>query len=305
MVIALGTKNTKTRKRFNTLEKDCKNIHNNKYSYTKSVFVNMKTKFIVTCSAHGDFNISPDKHVSRKQGCPVCGNKKLGDLKRKSFAWFENKASTVHKNKYEYLENSYKDTRSQVEIICPIHDKFAQKADNHLQGRGCLLCGKEATRAKLVKTAKEFILEATNVHGTKYDYSKVQYVNTHTTVEIICKTCNNLFKQTPNNHLLGRNCNNCFNYKFDKEAPAILYYILIDNTYYKIGITNFTLDKRFPPAELKRIQPLKIIEFTKGEYAYKAEQAILQMYEESRITVPNLLRSGNTELFDKNILKDI
>ena len=35
------------------------------------------------------------------------------------------------------------------------------------------------------KTKEEFIKEAVMVHGNKYDYSKVVYVNNNTNVEII------------------------------------------------------------------------------------------------------------------------
>lgn len=36
------------------------------------------------------------------------------------------------------------------------------------------------------KTKEEFIQEARDVHGDKYDYSKVEYVNNHTKVCILC-----------------------------------------------------------------------------------------------------------------------
>lgn len=35
-------------------------------------------------------------------------------------------------------------------------------------------------------TANEFIKQARNVHGDKYDYSKVEYVNSKTKICIIC-----------------------------------------------------------------------------------------------------------------------
>lgn len=35
-------------------------------------------------------------------------------------------------------------------------------------------------------TTKEFIKKAKEIHGDKYDYSKVEYVNTLTSVTIVC-----------------------------------------------------------------------------------------------------------------------
>lgn len=53
------------------------------------------------------------------------------------------------------------------------------------------------------KTTSQFIAEAQNVHGDKYDYSEVEYVNTHTPVMIKCRRCCVVFLQSPANHLVG------------------------------------------------------------------------------------------------------
>jgi hypothetical protein len=69
-----------------------------------------------------------------------------------------------------------------------------------------------------IKTNQQFITDAIAIHGYKYDYSKIVYVNSYTQIEIICHKLdkNNKkhgsFWQTPNNHLNGRGCKLC-----DKE----------------------------------------------------------------------------------------
>ena len=45
-----------------------------------------------------------------------------------------------------------------------------------------------------------FIQKAKSVHGNKYDYSLVEYVNSATKIKIICPI-HGIFEQTPNNHL--------------------------------------------------------------------------------------------------------
>ena len=52
-------------------------------------------------------------------------------------------------------------------------------------------------------TQDEFIKKAKALHGDKYDYSQVNYINMHTNVDIICKE-HGLFSQAPSNHLRGR-----------------------------------------------------------------------------------------------------
>jgi len=57
-------------------------------------------------------------------------------------------------------------------------------------------------------TTEEFIHKAKAVHGDKYDYSKVEYINNHTKVTIICPE-HGEFMQTPSNHLKGQGCPAC------------------------------------------------------------------------------------------------
>ena len=57
-------------------------------------------------------------------------------------------------------------------------------------------------------TVEEFVQKAKEIHGDKYDYSLVDYKNALTKVKIICPK-HGVFEQTPNKHLLGRNCPSC------------------------------------------------------------------------------------------------
>lgn len=66
-------------------------------------------------------------------------------------------------------------------------------------------------------TIDEFIKKSKTVHEDKYDYSKVEYVNTHTKVEIVCKK-HGSFWQDPHNHLKGKGCPKCVsNYKLTQD----------------------------------------------------------------------------------------
>ena len=54
----------------------------------------------------------------------------------------------------------------------------------------------------------EFIKRSREVHGDRYDYSKVDYVNPKTKVCIICPE-HGEFWQTPDSHLRGCECPRC------------------------------------------------------------------------------------------------
>jgi hypothetical protein len=59
-------------------------------------------------------------------------------------------------------------------------------------------------------TTDEFIIKSELLHNNKYDYSEVEYKNSHTKIKIICPT-HGIFEQLPHNHLNGKGCIKCTN----------------------------------------------------------------------------------------------
>lgn len=57
-------------------------------------------------------------------------------------------------------------------------------------------------------TQLEFIQKSKIIHGDKYDYSLVKYINTNTKILLKCDL-HGYFTQTPNKHLLGQGCALC------------------------------------------------------------------------------------------------
>ncbi len=58
-----------------------KNIHKNKFSYNNTIYGNNAfEEIVVTCNKHGDFNIKPNTHLSKrnKGGCPLCAKESVG-----------------------------------------------------------------------------------------------------------------------------------------------------------------------------------------------------------------------------------
>ena len=60
------------------------------------------------------------------------------------------------------------------------------------------------------------------VHGDKYDYSNVVYINSTTPIEIICKKHNTSFWQDPANHLQGKGCPVCNSSKLENLVRKTL-----------------------------------------------------------------------------------
>jgi len=173
-----------------------KNVHGNRYDYSKVIYNGADTKTIIICPIHGEFKQTPAKHLFG-QNCPVCsGNKKISTNE------FIERAKNVHGNKYDYYKSKYVGAIKQTTIICPIHGEFKQRCSDHLKGKGCPQCvGKN-------KTIETYIDEANEVHKNKYDYSKTKLTLTRNKIIIICPI-HGEFKQTANSHLRGNGCPRC------------------------------------------------------------------------------------------------
>ncbi len=123
---------------------------------------------------------------------------------------FIEKAKKIHSDKYDYNAVEYVNARTKVTIICPVHGSYYQSPDNHLRKRGCPKCVGKGWEQE------DFLREATNVHGSKYDYSKVCYKDKKSHVEIVCKT-HGVFRQLPSVHLNGSGCPKCVGKSYSFE----------------------------------------------------------------------------------------
>lgn len=120
---------------------------------------------------------------------------------------FIEKARKIHGDKYDYSKTNYINAKTPITIICPIHGDFEKTPDKHLQGQGCKECSK-LNFTKRVNNTESFIIRAKEIHGNKYDYSKVNYTGTYNPVIIVCPK-HGEFKQRPIDHLSGWGCSKC------------------------------------------------------------------------------------------------
>lgn len=133
--------------------------------------------------------------------------------RRKTTSEFIEQANSVHGSKYDYSVVQYKNTHSRVEIICKFHGSFFQIAKDHLNGFGCASC---SGRKRSNNT--EFAKKSVKIHGSKYDYSSVDYKNNTTAVDIKCLSCKKSFRQRPQHHLKGHGCPSCSNVEYHDES---------------------------------------------------------------------------------------
>jgi succinylglutamate desuccinylase len=200
----IKSKMSKTREKF---IEDAVKKHENEYDYSLVKYVNSHESVIITCKTHGNFEQTPANHLNGN-GCPKCGKIYSALIQTKTKEEFIENCVKKHGDRYDYSLVNYKNSATRVMIICKIHGNFEQTPQNHLKNGGCLKCGQTFNALIQTRTKDDFIKNAVNVHGDKYDYSLISYQNSKIKVIILCKT-HGKFEQTPKSHLQGTGCPKC------------------------------------------------------------------------------------------------
>ncbi len=119
---------------------------------------------------------------------------------------FIERAIKIHGNKYNYSNVEYISNGLKIMLECKKHGIFEQIAFVHLNGSGCRKCYEES----ITSNKDEFIEKAIKIHGNKYNYDNIVYVNSHTNISIECEEENHgIFQQKPYHHLDGEGCPKC------------------------------------------------------------------------------------------------
>ena len=199
-------------------------VHNFKYDYSESEYVDTDTRLKVIChekddfgDEHGEFWVTPHSHIGMmKSGCPKCSGKF-----RKDTEYFIKQARRIHGDKYDYSNTHYVKALKNIEVICPKHGSFWLTPNDHLNGKGCKKCGYKIISEKLSLPFEEFEKRAKIIHNNKYTYVKDSFVNFSTDTEIICPI-HGKFPQTPTNHLRGKGCPKCKQSHLENEIMGFL-----------------------------------------------------------------------------------
>lgn len=176
--------------------KKSKKIHGDKYDYSKVDYKNSRDKVTIICPIHGEFQQKANEHL-RGHGCSKCGG--THKLTQEQFI---DKSKEVHGDKYDYTDLVYTNMQTKVKIKCPIHGEFEQLPSLHLKGNGCPKC------AGRCSSTEDYINKAKEIHGDKYDYSKVVYNGNNELITIICPI-HGEFQQRAVKHLIGHGCQKC------------------------------------------------------------------------------------------------
>jgi rRNA maturation endonuclease Nob1 len=293
------------------------NKYDGKYDYSKSVYVNNSTNITIICPSHGEFEQTSSTHLrDTAKGCPKCCKQFQDTLET-----FIDKAKLKHGDLYDYTNVNYINSKTKVDIICEIHGIFSQKPSKHIMGHKCPHCS-----ISKKDNLESFIAKAIKTHGLRYDYSKVNYIQTFQNVEIICKKHGSFF-QTPHHHILSTGCPICgyelvAKYRQDdpngwkhtswelkslksKNFSGFKVYVIKcwndDEIFYKIGKTYVDIKQRFAN---KTTMPYnyEVLKIYEGDAKQMSElEDDLQNHNKSYKYRPIIEFGGQYECFSKII----
>lgn len=106
-----------------------------KYLFDVRTYINKESKIQVFCKEKDQAKDQYVKALLKGTGCSCCAANKL-----KTNEKFILDAQTIHKNAYTYDNVSYKNAYTNINITCPFHGDFSQRATHHLSGHGCPDC---------------------------------------------------------------------------------------------------------------------------------------------------------------------
>lgn len=117
----------------------------------------------------------------------------------------------IHGGVYDYSKTIYESVHGKIVVGCRLHGDFTTTFSNHthkVSPRGCPDCGLASRAGKRTKSNEDFFSAVKTVHGERYDYSKANYTNLSTKIEIICPN-HGVFWQMPEKHKAGQICPEC------------------------------------------------------------------------------------------------
>jgi very-short-patch-repair endonuclease len=127
----VGGKRTLTQEKF--FKKAIEIYGEDRYDYTKTVYLNALTDVVVTCKIHGDFKQNAHSFL-QGHGCQRCGYAPF------TLSDCLNKFKEIHGDIYDYSKIDYYNCTTKVCIICKDHGEFWKMPRNHIEGQGCPHC---------------------------------------------------------------------------------------------------------------------------------------------------------------------
>lgn len=214
-------------------------------------------------------------------------------MRKKTHYEYENE---LFQGEIDYFPlEEYKGTHIPILHECLNGHKWLARPKHILNGHGCPSCAGNKLKTDL--EYKDQIVDRPLINIEPY-------IRDYVAIEHKCLDCDNIWKAAPSYIIQGTGCPMCCTGSFKNDKPGTLYHVSLDylgDTYYKIGITNNSVQQRFKQ-DWKRLNMALIwkLTFEIGKDARVLESKLLRCYDRVRGIKP-LRGKGNTELLYEQI----
>ena len=196
-------------------------VHNNKYQYHEDSYTNTKTKTMITCPVHGDFQQTPHGHLNG-QGCPECGKNTAKVCHKHDYKSFLKTAASKLGDDFSFpnIDRQYVNNKTPITVKCnKCGYEFTKRPNDLLSDKfkGCKNCKHVSVEHKNKKivikhnsVSKELYLKRfTEKFKDTITPFINEYVNTQKEIHFKCNKCGYIFKRRPHNCLDSEGCPRC------------------------------------------------------------------------------------------------
>lgn len=192
--------------------KKASEVHDNKYSYEKSIYTGMTRKILIICKDHGEWWQLTSSHL-RGYGCKKCGTKINGDNRRlnnytvDSFL-IKNNKNFIRKSEYECSDGKIKFQCLECNYEWETTFSIIQSSKNY----NCRKCYIKS------KTFSNEYIDAILINKKIYIKRLDLYINASTKIKWFCLKCKNIWMARPNEILNMRaGCPPCGHRKYNND----------------------------------------------------------------------------------------
>lgn len=140
----------------------------------------------IVCNLHGEFHQRHFNHL-RGAGCPTCWEARRGVSKKIETESVVAQVRSLFPT-YKVDVTGYKNNKSKLSVVCPIHGEFKTTYNGMSQGHGCPTCGKlkclqSKKEATLVKVKQSIEMLHPDL---KFPYIDKEFTSTTGWITIVC-----------------------------------------------------------------------------------------------------------------------
>jgi very-short-patch-repair endonuclease len=169
--------------------------HDGFYDYSNVVYENGRSHVSIACPLHGEFWQSPTHHLMGT-GCPKCARENTAAKLRMPCDEFDERVKHIHGGR---ITRTGDFTNYQTKCNFRCNDCGVERSSYPMSVIKGVGIGCRCTNFR--RSTSDFLEDACDIHGGKYDYQFVDFKGIHNPVEIVCRKCNEAFYQTPANHI--------------------------------------------------------------------------------------------------------